>query len=280
MRPPDENQPGSTRPNFTSSARRSASGDDNILARLERDARRGRVAKQGWKHARLAWCLLASVAVIGLVGALASLTRENLSASRTPVLIEARSTPPDISGPSAAALVKGGFAPLPAPDIKLAAAVADLPPDPVKPPPMVMLKPAPAAPAKSAAAPAPKLAAKRVQAKPVAKTPPVKIAVAKPAPFDLSPSLSRRQRGQRNRLPLRRLRRNRPPSTATLHFCQQSSCTPAATPPNGRSRKRHAAAPARSARRKPTCCRPRKPQTSGLRGDFAGCGRPPGIYCT
>jgi hypothetical protein len=182
VRPPDENQPGSTRPNFTSSARRSASGDDNILARLERDARRGRVAKQGWKHARLAWCLLASVAVIGLVGALASLTRENLSASRTPVLIEARSTPPDISGPSAAALVKGGFAPLPAPDIKLAAAVADLPPEPVKPPPMVMLKPAGAAPAKSAAAPAPKPAAKRVQAKPVAKTPPVKIAVAKPAP--------------------------------------------------------------------------------------------------
>jgi hypothetical protein len=180
VRPPDENQPGSTRPNFTSSARRSSAGDDNILARLERDARRGRVGKQGWKHARLAWCLLASVAVIGLVGTLASLTRENLTTNRPPVLIEARSTPPEISGPSAAALVKGGFAPLPAPDLKLAA--ADLPPEPVKPPPMVMLKPAPEAAVKPAAAPAPKAAVRRAPAKPAAKAPPVKMAVAKPAP--------------------------------------------------------------------------------------------------
>jgi hypothetical protein len=193
VRPPDENQPASTRPNFTSSARRSASGDDNILARLERDARRGRVSRQGWKHARLAWCLLASVAVIGLVGTLASLTRENLSVNRPPVLIEARATPPDISAPSAAALIKGGFAPLPAPDLKLAAAVVDLPPEPVKPPPMVMLKPAPESPAQPAAAatpkpapapaPAPKPAVKRVPAKPVAKAPPpVKTAAVKPAP--------------------------------------------------------------------------------------------------
>ena len=189
MRPPDENQPGSTRPNFTSSARRSASGDDNILARLERDARRGRVGKHGWKHARLAWCLLASVAVIGLVGTLASLTRENRSVNRPPLLIEASSTAPEISAPSAAALVKGGFAPLPAPDLKLAAAVVDMPPEPVKPPPMVMLKPAPeAAPAKPAAlpepapAPKPKRAVKSAPAKPAAKAPPVKIAVVKPVP--------------------------------------------------------------------------------------------------
>ncbi|HEU4373332.1 MAG TPA: hypothetical protein VFS02_07575 [Telluria sp.] len=178
VRPPDENQPGSTRPNFTSSARRSSAGDDNILARLERDARRGRVGKQGWKHARLAWCLLASVAVIGLVGTLASLTRENLTTSRPPTLIEARSTPPDLSASSAAALVKSGFAPLPAPDLKLAA--ADLPPEPVKPPPMVMLKPAPEAAVRPAAAPKP--AVKRAPAKPAVKAPPVKVAAAKPAP--------------------------------------------------------------------------------------------------
>jgi hypothetical protein len=192
VRPPDENQPGSTRPNFTSSARRSATGDDNILARLERDARRGRVGKQGWKHARLTWCLLASVAVIGLVGTLASLTRENLSANRPPVLIEARATPPEISAPSAAALVKGGFAPLPAPDLKLAAAAVDPAPEPVKLPPMVMLQPAPeTAPAPPAAvrapAPAPKRAVKSAPAKPAAKAPPVrpavvKIAVVKPVP--------------------------------------------------------------------------------------------------
>jgi outer membrane biosynthesis protein TonB len=168
--------------------RRSASGDDNILARLERDARRGRLGKQGWKHARLAWCLLASVAVIGLVGTLASLTRENLSVNKPPVLIEAKSTPPEISAPSAAALVKGGFAPLPAPEMKLAAAVVDLPPEPVKPPPMVMLKPAPepivkAALPAPAPAPAPKPAVKRVPAKAVAKAPPpVKTAAVKPTP--------------------------------------------------------------------------------------------------
>lgn len=40
MRPPDENQHGSTRPNLLSGARRRFGSDDNILERLERDSAR------------------------------------------------------------------------------------------------------------------------------------------------------------------------------------------------------------------------------------------------
>jgi hypothetical protein len=181
VRPPDENQNDSTRPNFMSSARRAAGADDNILARLERDAKRSKSGKS-WKYARIAWSTLASVLVIGLIITLVSLARENLTVHRQPVLIEAKAAPPEPLGAaaSAAMVAKGGFAPLPIPAMKLAAAVIDVPPEPAQLTPMVMLKPAAEAPARPVA---PTLAARSPAPKPAAKNAPAKPAQsAKPAP--------------------------------------------------------------------------------------------------
>ncbi len=180
MRPTDENQHGSTRPNFMSATRRAYAGDDNILARLERDAKRGRSGKPGaWKQARLAWCLLASVLVIALIGTLATLARENLSAPRKSALADAAPAPTDPYGSD----IRGGFAPLPvpAPNRNLAAAALAGPSAPAPMPPMVMLKTAPAPiVAPNAAAPA---SARAAAAKPVARAQPERIAAAvKPAP--------------------------------------------------------------------------------------------------
>lgn len=176
MRPPDENQPGFTRPNFMSASRR-ASGEDNILARLERDGKRGAAAKS-WKSAKAAWCGLAGAAVFGLVGVLAMLTRENVALNKKPIVVDAK---PSAFEVDPGLLSRGGFAPLPpgnAPD-KIAAAISDVRPErpwkddpPAKAPPMVMLKPAAPAPAKpvvvAARATPPKPAAKSPAAKPAA----------------------------------------------------------------------------------------------------------------
>jgi hypothetical protein len=179
VRPPDENQHGSTRPNFMSATRRAYAGDDNILARLERDAKRGKSARSGaWKHARLTWCLLASVLVIALIGTLASLARENLSAPHKSALAETASAAVDPYGSD----VRGGFAPLPMPTAtrKLGANAFDMPPEPALIPPMVMLKPAPTPAAVKVPAPAPLRAP---APRPVAKPQPERIAAAvKPPP--------------------------------------------------------------------------------------------------
>jgi hypothetical protein len=166
VRPPDENQNGSTRPNFMSATRRAYGGDDNILARLEREARRGQGGP--WKHATLAWCVLASVLVIALIGTLASLARENMTVP----------TPgPEASSDQFASSVRGGFAPLPisSPNRGLGGNAYDLPAEASLLPPLVMLKPA-AANAKSVAKPA-QAPLVRAAAKP-AKPAPERTAVA------------------------------------------------------------------------------------------------------
>lgn len=174
MRPPDENQNGSNRPNFMSGSRRAAGGDDNILARLERDAKRGPSAASWSNHARLAWCALAAVAVIGLVGVLASLAKENLATHQR----EAKAAP-DL-------FANGGFAPLPGRDALATSStqLVDLPTAPHKSksvdrdevPPLVMLKPAPA-PAKTATVKTPAPVKKEM-----VKTPaPARMAASKPA---------------------------------------------------------------------------------------------------
>lgn len=179
MRPTDENQHGSTRPNFMSASRRAYAGDDNILARLERDARRGKAGKSGsWQHARLAWCLLASVLVIGLIGILATLARENRSAPHRSTVAESAPAPADPYGSD----IRGGFAPLPvpAPNRNFAASALAAPSTPAPLPPMVMLKPAPEPAVAKAETPA---AAHAAAPKPVARPQPERIAAAvKPAP--------------------------------------------------------------------------------------------------
>jgi hypothetical protein len=185
VRPPDENQHGSTRPNFMSASRRQSSGEDNILARLERDGKRGAAAKS-WKHmnATVAWCGLASLAVFGLVAVLATLAKENLAAHRKPLVVEARAASDRYADPDG----KSGFAPLPA--------IGSLPRKPAtiveeqvertiaraaegtRAPPMVMLKPA----APAAIKPAPRTTSARQAPKsPSSKPAPPKIAAAVPA---------------------------------------------------------------------------------------------------
>lgn len=149
------------------SAARRGPGDDNILARLERDAKRTRSGAGGhsWMSARLAWSALAGVAVVGLVGVLASLAQENVTVHRKPALTSP-APEPLTSEPHSSAPVKGGFAPLPEPVLsRAAAAIVD---EQFKAPPMAMLKdedaPAESAPARKAAAPAPKRAGKPARA--------------------------------------------------------------------------------------------------------------------
>lgn len=158
MRPTDDNQTASTRPPFMSATRRATAGEDSILARLERDSRRGKSGSR-WKKSWIAWCALASLAIVGLIGVLASLAQENLEVHRQPVLVEAKVTRPDpyAAPDSTALLIKGGFAPLPAlaSPPKRPAEVVDVRPErimvkadePAEPPPLVMLtkEPAPAA---------------------------------------------------------------------------------------------------------------------------------------
>ncbi|MDB5952280.1 MAG: hypothetical protein JWR65_4135, partial [Massilia sp.] len=127
MRPPDENQPGSTRPPFMSATRRPASNEDNILARMERDARRGG-ASSSWKRSWIAWCGVASLAIIGLIGFLASLARENIEIHQ----------PVPLASTTAAPAPDGGFAPLP----PTAPAPASLPSQPKPPATVVDARPA------------------------------------------------------------------------------------------------------------------------------------------
>jgi hypothetical protein len=66
VRPPDENQHGSTRPNLLSGARRRFGGDDNILERLERDSARhasGNRSRAAWYGAAASLMLLLIIVV-------------------------------------------------------------------------------------------------------------------------------------------------------------------------------------------------------------------------
>jgi hypothetical protein len=67
VRPPDENQHGSTRPNLLSDARRRFGSDDNILERLERDSARqasGNRSRAAWYAAAASLVLLVLVIVV------------------------------------------------------------------------------------------------------------------------------------------------------------------------------------------------------------------------
>ncbi|MFL6709645.1 MAG: hypothetical protein ACJ8HI_15710, partial [Massilia sp.] len=64
MRPTDEHQSQSTRPNFMSAARRSAGSSDNILARLERG---GGARRHGWSRKAKAGTVAGVVLILALV---------------------------------------------------------------------------------------------------------------------------------------------------------------------------------------------------------------------
>jgi hypothetical protein len=183
VRPPDENQPSSTRPPFMSATRRPASTEENILARLERDGRRG--AGSSWKRSWIAWCSVASLAIIGLIGVLASLARENIEVHQPAPLAESKAAPDPYGARPIMAGAGDGFAPLPPPAAllspvqpKLPATVVDVRParpsaraDDTARPALVMLKPPPTP-------------ARAVAARPAASAPhkSAPVAAAKPTP--------------------------------------------------------------------------------------------------
>lgn len=185
MRPKDENQHGSMRPNLMSSARRGAS-EDNILAMLERDsARRG-------SSSRMAWYGTGSALALVLVGALAWLAYDSGALHEdqvlTPVAVAPRVAEP---AGTAAAQAPRQAAIQPA----RAAAIVDTAPEPARPAdagappakasvgepaPLVLLSPDQAASIQAAAARAPTHAAGPQRAAP--KAAPVRAAARKAAP--------------------------------------------------------------------------------------------------
>ncbi|WP_332878727.1 hypothetical protein [Massilia sp. S19_KUP03_FR1] len=132
MRPSDENQHGSTRPNLLSGARRHVGGDDNILERLERDSAR----HASGNRSRAAWYAAAASLVLLLIIVLAWTAYDNASTvrvvpmTRVPdsgaaVSAPAMPAPASILGP---ALVQVPETPPPVPVAPQASAGAPLPP--------------------------------------------------------------------------------------------------------------------------------------------------------
>lgn len=163
MRPPDENQTGSTRPNLLSGARRRFSGDDNILERLERDSARqasGNRSRAAW-YAAAASLLLLLIVVVGWMAYESASTLRVVPMTRLPA---ERDHPVDAivrtDGPREGAVM----APLPAlphaapaPDRTAAAATL---------PPLVLLPADDMAARKPVAAAPPSVAAPRAPAAP------------------------------------------------------------------------------------------------------------------
>lgn len=141
MRPTDENQAASTRPNLMSSRR--TAGEENILAMLERDSARrvgGRISSP-----RLAWyCAAAAFAGI-LVGVVAWLAYDNHTTA-TAMQVQAERVADDPAPPPAPALSSEPPQSEPAAvqlaEAPRAAVIVDHPQDkPAGPPPLVMLPP-------------------------------------------------------------------------------------------------------------------------------------------
>lgn len=181
MRPTDENQAASTRPNLMSSRR--AAGEENILAMLERDSTRragGRISSP-----RLAWyCAAAAFAGI-LVGVVAWLAYDNHT---TATALQAQVEPvEENTAPASAPPLPPEPAPLQLAEAPQPGVIVDQPQDrPATPPPLVMLPPEDAGtarpPAPAAQAEAPKKEAAAMP-KPASASVPAS-AVKKPEKID------------------------------------------------------------------------------------------------
>lgn len=137
MRPTDENQAASTRPNLMSSRR--AAGEDNILAMLERDS--ARRAGSRLSSPRLAWyCVAAAFSGI-VVGVIAWLAYDRHTTP--PALqVEAERVVEDTVETPALPPLAGEPAPARLAEAPRAALIVDQPQDkPSAPPPLVMLPP-------------------------------------------------------------------------------------------------------------------------------------------
>ena len=81
MRPSDENQSRSKRPNLFSSSHRPSGGDDNILAKLEKHPPAPLVIRAE-SRTRLVWLSAAGVVIAGLIVTLVTLAQENAAKPR------------------------------------------------------------------------------------------------------------------------------------------------------------------------------------------------------
>ena len=165
MRPTDENQGPSTRPNLMSSRR--GAGEENILAMLERDSARRSGTRMS--SSRLAWYGAAAAFSGILVGVVAWLVYDNHeTASALQVQVQAERVPEiDAVSPPALLDAPHTMASAPAPQPPSAAVIVDQPPGPAAPPPLVMLPPETAARARP---PAPPKEPAPVAPRPVAAT--------------------------------------------------------------------------------------------------------------
>jgi hypothetical protein len=100
VRPTDENQHGSTRPNLMSSGTRRGGSEDNILAMLERNAERGRLSAAP----RIALYAGAGVLILGLLSTLAWLLHENQSTNDALRAVEQAAVVPIPDRPAVTAL--------------------------------------------------------------------------------------------------------------------------------------------------------------------------------
>ena len=240
MRPPDDNQTASTRPP-SCRPRAVHPGEDNILARLERDGRRGRTG--------IVEAVVDRLVRAGQPGDRRPDRRAGLARPGEPRGARAAhrgrgkvdAAPDPYAAPdSTALLIKGGFAPLPAATAPraLATTVIDVPPERV----MVKADEAAAAAAGDAEArsrrrqPPNAGRQRRAAAPPQRRTrrgapshrppPPVKLAVAKPA------SAPRRSARRRRRRPPRPRRRaaavaKAPPRPKKIRAAQATAAEPA-----------------------------------------------------
>lgn len=142
MRPTDEDQSGSRRPNLMSSTRRTAS-ETNILAMLDRHESGGpgrRLLRGLRRMPAMAWYGTAGMLVIGLVGSLAWLARDSgtpASAGSAVASVAAPSppnSPATISADASAEVVSEADAGLAASAPAAGATIVDLAPDDALPP--------------------------------------------------------------------------------------------------------------------------------------------------
>lgn len=188
MRPTDENQAESMRPNLMSPKRARTSGEDSILAMLERDPTRKRGTGAGASPTRLAWYCASAAVAIALTGTLVWLAAGNdgLRPDVERSMMAAAPPPAPAAERPAPALVQVALAegPSAARSGSAAVIVDQKPQDDV--PPLRLLKPAPGTAAKAPAPPAAipaKPAPKAVAAAAAPRTRPVTVArnAARPA---------------------------------------------------------------------------------------------------
>lgn len=145
MRPTDENQSPSMRPNLMSPRRVATSGEDSILAMLEREPARKRGATA--PNPRLAWYGAGALMALGLTGALVWLAANNDGLRPdVPDSVLADAAKASQPAPAAPALIQVAMAPA-APPVEQrapnAAVIVDQPPAADAVPPLRLLKPAP-----------------------------------------------------------------------------------------------------------------------------------------